>query len=154
MSSRKLSSEEVEALMLYQLGALDAFCRAAGSQLAYVKPHGALYHDLLEDDQLLTAALSACARFCRGLPLMVLARVDNAREQRLADAVGVPVLFEAFADRAYLPDGRLVPRSQASAVHAEAEQTIVQGLAIARGEPLGSSKWLGILESALPNGRH
>jgi UPF0271 protein len=131
----RCSAEEVEALLLYQLGALDAFCRAAGSQLAYVKPHGALYHDLLGDDRLLTAALSACARFRRGLPLMVLAQVDNARAQQLADAVGVPLLFEAFADRAYQPDGRLLPRSQASAVHAGEEQTIAQGLAIARGEP-------------------
>jgi len=130
----RCSAEEVEALILYQLGALDAFCQAAGSRLAYVKPHGALYHDLLADDLLLAAALGACARFRRGLPLMLLARVDNAREQRLADAMGVPVLFEAFADRAYQSDGRLVPRSQPSAVHAEAEQTIAQGLAIARGE--------------------
>ena len=129
------SAEEVEALLLYQLGALDAFCRAAGSQLAYVKPHGALYHDLLADDALLAAALRACARYRQGLPLMVLARVDNTRERQLADAAGVPLLFEAFADRTYLPDGCLVPRSQPSAVHADAEQIIAQGLAIARSEP-------------------
>ena len=131
----RCSAEEVEALLLYQLGALDAFCRAAGSQLAYVKPHGALYHDLLEDEDLLAAALRACARYRQDLPLMVLARVDNTREQQLAAELGVPLLFEAFADRAYQPDGRLLPRSQPSAVHAEAEQTIAQGLAIACGKP-------------------
>ena len=131
----RCSAEEVEALLLYQLGALDAFCRAGGARLAYVKPHGALYHDLLSDDALLAAALRACAGYRQGLPLMVQARGDNRREQHLAKAAGVPLLFEAFADRAYLPDGCLVPRSQPNAVHDEAQQTIAQGLAIARGEP-------------------
>ena len=99
------SAEEVQALVLYQLGALDAFCRAAGTQLAYVKPHGALYNDLLRSDELFEAVLAACARYRSGLPLMVLALADNRREQRLAAAAGVPLLFEAFADRAYQADG-------------------------------------------------
>ncbi|UVE18532.1 LamB/YcsF family protein [Pseudomonas sp. LS44] len=129
------SAEEVEALVLYQLGALDAFCRAAGTQLAYVKPHGALYNDLVRDDELLMAVLRACAQFRRGLPLMVLALADNSRERRLAEAVDVPLLFEAFADRAYLADGQLAPRRLAGAVHAQAERILSQALSIARGEP-------------------
>ncbi|SIS23195.1 UPF0271 protein [Aquipseudomonas alcaligenes] len=129
------SAEEVSALVLYQLGALDAFCRAAGTQLAYVKPHGALYNDLVRDDALLIAVLSACARYREGLPLMVLARADNDRERRLAKAVGVPLLFEAFADRAYLADGQLAPRRLAGAVHHEPQRILDQALAIAAGEP-------------------
>lgn len=70
---------------------------------------------------------------------MVLARVDNQRERQLAAQVGVPLLFEAFADRAYLPDGRLAPRSQPGAVHAEAQQIITQGVAIAQGQPFADS---------------
>jgi UPF0271 protein len=128
------SAEEVGALVLYQLGALDAFCRVAGSRIAYVKPHGALYHALLGDDELLTAVLQACARYRSGLPLMLLARSENAREQRLAAAAGVPLLFEAFADRAYLADGRLAPRSLANAVHVDAQRILSQALAIAAGE--------------------
>lgn len=58
------SAEEVTALVLYQLGALDAFCRAAGIEVAYVKPHGALYNDLVRDDALFNAVLMACAS-CR-----------------------------------------------------------------------------------------
>ena len=73
------SAEEVRALVLYQLGALDGFCRVAGTQLAYVKPHGALYNDLLTSDELLNAVLHACAAFRPGLPLMLLARGDNQR---------------------------------------------------------------------------
>lgn len=127
--------EEVTALVLYQLGALDVFCRAAGTQLAYVKPHGALYNDLVRDDALFVAVLQACASFRKGLPLMVLALADNRRELELAAAANVPLHFEAFADRAYLADGQLAPRRLAGAVHHDAERILEQALAIARGEP-------------------
>ena len=126
------SAEEVQALVLYQLGALQAFCQVAGVRVEYVKPHGALYHDMLGNDQTLQAVLRACARFRQGLPLMVQALPDNQREQHLADAAGVPLLFEAFADRAYLPDGRLAPRQQAGAVHLTAESILAQAIAISR----------------------
>ena len=128
------SAVEVQALVLYQLGALDAFCRAAGTQLAYVKPHGALYNDLLRSDELFEAVLAACARYRPGLPLMVLALADNRREQRLAAAAEVPLLFEAFADRAYQADGQLVPRRLAGAVYQHSEQILSQALAIAAGQ--------------------
>lgn len=137
---------EVEALVLYQLGALDAFCRAAGTRLAYVKPHGALYNDLVGDDELLRAVLRACASFRDGMPLMVQALADNGRETSLAAELGVPLLFEAFADRAYLADGRLAPRRLPGAVHDDAERILSQALAIARGEPFsdidGKPLWL------------
>jgi UPF0271 protein len=129
------SAEEVTALVLYQLGALDAFCRAAGTQLAYVKPHGALYNDLVRDDALLAAVLEACSLYRKGLPLMVLALADNSRELQLADEADVPLMFEAFADRAYQSDGQLVPRRLSGAVHHESERILSQALAIAQGEP-------------------
>lgn len=129
------SPEEVTAQVLYQLGALDAFCRAAGTQLAYVKPHGALYNDLVRDDALLAAVLEACALYRKGLPLMVLALADNSRELQLADEADVPLMFEAFADRAYQSDGQLVPRRLSGAVHHEPERILSQALAIAQGEP-------------------
>lgn len=129
------SPEEVHALVLYQIGALDAFCRAAGTQVAYVKPHGALYNDLVRDDALLAAVLDACSAYRKRLPLMVLALADNSRELQLADAADVPLMFEAFADRAYLPDGQLAPRRLSNAVHHEPQRILDQALAIARGEP-------------------
>ena len=129
------SPDEVRAQVLYQLGALEAFCRAAGTRIDYVKPHGALYNDMVRDDALFDAVLQACADYRPGLPLMVLALADNGRERRLAAAAGVPLLFEAFADRAYLSDGRLAPRRLAGAVHHDPERILAQGLAIARGEP-------------------
>lgn len=81
-------------MVLYQIGALDAFCRSLGTQVAYVKPHGALYNDLVGDDELLRAVLDACAAYRKGLPLMVLALADNGRELELADEADVPLLFE------------------------------------------------------------
>ncbi|WP_296220136.1 5-oxoprolinase subunit PxpA, partial [Pseudomonas sp. UBA2684] len=129
------SPEEVTALVLYQLGALEAFCRAAGVQVAYVKPHGALYNDLVRDDALLAAVLEACASYRKGLPLMVLALTDNSRELRLADEADVPLMFEAFADRAYLADGQLAPRRLSGAVHHDPQRILEQALAIAQGEP-------------------
>jgi UPF0271 protein len=126
--------EEVTALVLYQLGALEAICRAAGTQVEYVKPHGALYNDLVRDDSLLAAVLKACALYRPDLPLMLLARRDNTRERAIADEIGVPLLFEAFADRAYLGDGQLAPRATPGAVHEDSERILAQALAIARGE--------------------
>lgn len=128
------SAAEVQAMVLYQLGALEAFCRVAGTQLAYVKPHGALYHDLLNNDEVFNAVLAACASFRPGLALMVLARVDNHREQRFAAAAGVPLLFEAFADRAYQADGQLAPRHVPGAVYRHSEHILAQALAIAGGQ--------------------
>jgi UPF0271 protein len=130
--------DEVRALVLYQVGALEAFCRAAGTQVAYVKPHGALYNDLVRDDALFAAVLDACASYRAGLPLMVLALADNRREVRLAEAAGVPLLFEAFADRAYQSDGQLAPRRLPGAVHHEHQRILDQALAIARGEPFAA----------------
>lgn len=151
------SAEEVEALVFYQLGALDAFCRAAGTQIDYVKPHGALYNDLLQRDDLLQAVLRACSRYRAGLPLMLLARggqhagEGNVRERRLAEAAGVPLLREAFADRAYLADGSLAPRRLPGAVHHQAERILEQALAIARGEPFAAldGSWLRLEADSL-----
>ena len=151
------SAEEVEALVLYQLGALDAFCRAAGTQIDYVKPHGALYNDLLQRDDLLQAVLRACSRYRAGLPLMLLARggqhagEGNVRERRLAEAAGAPLLREAFADRAYLADGSLAPRRLPGAVHQQAERILEQALAIARGEPFAAldGSWLRLEADSL-----
>ena len=110
------SPYEVTALVLYQVGALDAFCRAAGTRLAYVKPHGALYNDLVRDDALFSAVLEACASYRQGLPLMTLALTDNARELHLADEADVPLLFESFGykhgtplDADYVFDVRCLP---------------------------------------------
>lgn len=130
-----VASADLIADVIYQIGALKGLAAAAGTDVRYVKPHGALYNDLVRDDALFTAVLQACASYRAGLPLMVLALADNGRERRLAQAAGVPLLFEAFADRAYLADGQLAPRRLAGAVHQDGARILAQALAIARGQP-------------------
>lgn len=107
------SPEEVEAFVVYQIGALSAFCGAHGARLRYVKPHGALYNRAARDP----ALARAIARGMRSVdPGLVLLGLDGTAMLVEAGAEGIEVAREAFVDRAYLPDGHLVPRSQAGAV--------------------------------------
>ncbi|OYD23664.1 5-oxoprolinase subunit PxpA [Oceanimonas baumannii] len=127
---------EVENLMLYQLGALSAICRAEGTQLHYVKPHGALYNDMMKNEATLAAIMGALAAFEPGLPLMLMATANPEPAQALADRHGITLWFEAFADRAYDSAGFLVPRNQFGAVHHAPEVILEQARRIATGEPL------------------
>ena len=136
------SQDEVYSLVLYQLGALQGICQAQGTGISYVKPHGALYNDMMQQPDVLRAIVQAVADFDRHrsgpapLALLVMATADNSEQQQLADAAGVPLLFEAFADRAYDEAGYLVSRRIEGAVYHDPEQVVQQALAIARGEPV------------------
>ena len=99
--------------VLYQLGALDGFARVAGDRVRYVKPHGALYNRIVHDEVQAAAVVDAVVAYDRSLPLLGL---PGSAVLRLAAAAGLSTVEEAFADRAYTPDGRLVPRTQAGAV--------------------------------------
>lgn len=136
-----LSPDEAYAFVLYQVGALAGFCRASDARLHHVKPHGQLYNTAAKDAALACAVAAAVHDFDPGLVLVALAGSELARAGR---AAGLAVAEEFFADRNYLDDGTLVPRSQANAtladedfaaeraVHAVAEGTIesVSGKAI------------------------
>jgi UPF0271 protein len=108
-----IDPEDLAADVLYQLGALDACARAAGSRVRYVKPHGALYNTAVDDRGQADAVASAVAAFDRSLPLLAL---PGSALAEAAHTAGLPFVPEAFADRAYLPSGRLVPRSEPDAV--------------------------------------
>lgn len=133
------SPAEVEDLMLYQIGALDGLCRAQGARVSYVKPHGALYQDMMRDPAILAAVMRAVAAYDAQLPLMLMSTRDNSAAQAIGDEQGVTLWFEAFADRAYDGDGYLVSRSLPGAVHHDPEQVVAQALTLARGEPLLAS---------------
>ncbi|HEX8306238.1 MAG TPA: 5-oxoprolinase subunit PxpA [Jatrophihabitans sp.] len=114
-----IAPDDLAADVLYQLGALDGFARAAGSRVRYLKPHGALYHAAAADAGQAGAVISALLAWDRALPVLTLAGSALASA---ADAAGLPVVFEAFCDRGYRPDGSLVPRDQPGAVlHAAGE---------------------------------
>jgi UPF0271 protein len=137
--SMSCSPQEVIDLLHYQLGALAGICRAQGGQVEYVKPHGALYNDMMSDAKLLRAVFQAVASYGGDVRLMLMARADNSLAQGLADEYGVPLWFEAFSDRAYDGAGNLVSRSLPGAVHHEPERIVAQALDLAQGKPLLAS---------------
>lgn len=108
-----LTPAEVEAFMTYQLGALWAFCQSEGLPLQHVKPHGALYNAAATDPNLAAAVARAVARVDRQLILVGLA---GSELLRAGERTGLRVASEVLADRAYNPDGTLVPRRREGAV--------------------------------------
>ncbi|SQG64336.1 LamB/YcsF family protein [Corynebacterium renale] len=114
--------------VLYQIGALDALARAAGTKVSYVKPHGAMYNAIVHDHDQAKAVIEGIKAF-GDLPVMLL---PGAVAIDYAEAAGLTVIREAFADRGYLPDGTLVPRSQESAVLHDAQQVADRVLQVAR----------------------
>ena len=104
---------ELTADVIYQIGALQALARAAGTTLGYVKPHGALYNTIVVDPEQARAVAEAVYATDPGLPVLGLAGSVFFTEAR---RLGLRTVAEAFADRTYRPDGQLVPRSDADAV--------------------------------------
>lgn len=130
------SPDEVEDLVLYQIGALSGICQAEGTRIHYVKPHGALYNDMIKDPGLFEAVVKAVKDFDGNLPLMTMASCDTSMAREIADRYGIKLWFEAFADRAYDGEGRLVSRRIPGAVHEDPDEILEQAVKIAKGEPL------------------
>jgi UPF0271 protein len=126
----RLPASEVEADVLYQVGALQAFARAHGVPLTHVKPHGALYNQAADDAALAHAIARGVARASRDLVLVGLAGSQAMREA--AAAAGLRFAAEAFADRAYDARGRLVPRSQPGALISDPSAAAAAALRLAR----------------------
>lgn len=133
------SPREVEDMMLYQIGALEGMCRAEGTTVSYVKPHGALYNDMARDPELLRGAMRAVLAYDRTLPLLAMATADPAPMRALAEEMGVTLWFETFADRAYDSQGRLVSRREPGAVHHDRETIVAQAVTLAKGEALNAN---------------
>lgn len=108
-----VSEEEARSYVTYQVGALDAFVRAAGTRMQHVKLHGAFYNMAAEDERLARAVAQAVREYDPDLLLVGLA---GSRMLEIAREYGLRVVHEAFADRAYLASGRLAPRSAPGAV--------------------------------------
>ena len=141
--------DDLIADVLYQLGALDGMCRVAGTRLRYVKAHGALYHRVNSDLLQARAFAHAVALFDSTLPLL---GADGPLVAE-ADENGLRVVGEGLADRAYLDDGTLVPRSEPGAVHSDPEAVAVQAVALARREGIGSICLHGDSPNAASNAR-
>ena len=110
------SLEEIKSIVLYQLGALSAFCKANGTAISYVKPHGALYNDMMRDENIFKAVLNAVSSFNKNIRVMILSGPKNEEYEYTAKLYDIKLLFEVFADRNYNDDGTLVSRIQQNAV--------------------------------------
>ncbi|CAM5647262.1 5-oxoprolinase subunit A OS=Streptomyces alboniger OX=132473 GN=pxpA PE=3 SV=1 [Streptomyces alboniger] len=119
---------ELAAEVAYQIGALEVFARAAGTRVAYVKPHGALYNRVVHDEDQARAVVEGVLLADDSMPLLGL---PGSRLLRAADGAGLPVVTEAFADRAYTDEGTLVPRGSEGAVIADAEAVVERSLGMA-----------------------
>lgn len=119
--SMQCSASEIVNFMHYQIAALDGMAQIQGLTLRYVKPHGALYNDMMSKPPVLEAVIQAVASYYKPLQLMLLATAGWQQIKQQTEQAGISVLFEAFADRRYTDDGKLTPRSQAGAVLHENE---------------------------------
>lgn len=110
------SLEEIKSIILYQLGALQAFCKAHGTSVSYVKPHGALYNDMMRDENIFKAILNALSSFDKNIKLMILSGAKNEEYEYTAKLYNIDLLYEVFADRNYNDDGSLVSRMNENAI--------------------------------------
>ncbi|WP_055556488.1 LamB/YcsF family protein [Streptomyces sp. NBRC 110028] len=128
----------------YQIGALEIFARAAGARVAYVKPHGALYNRSVHDAAQ-AAAVAEGVRLAADGPLPVLG-LPGSKLHEAARAAGLPVIAEAFADRAYTAAGTLVPRGEPGAVVSDPGTVVKRALGFARDRAVTSidGRWIDV----------
>jgi len=119
---------DLTADVLYQLGALEAFAKAAGSRVRYVKPHGALYNRIARDPVQAAAVVEAIRRYDPALPLLTL---PGSAAMQAAGEAGIAAVGEGFADRAYTAEGRLQSRREPGAVLHDPDQVAARALRMA-----------------------
>ncbi|GAB6045887.1 5-oxoprolinase subunit PxpA [Caminibacter profundus] len=130
--SIKCSSVEIENYIIYQVGALRAFARKYGIDVEYIKPHGALYNDMMREKEVFRGILKAANIL--NLPVMVLSSLKNEEYLKEAKEFGVDLIFEAFIDRNYDDFGFLVPRSQKNAVIEDIDEMVKRYLDLKNGK--------------------
>jgi UPF0271 protein len=119
---------ELRDEIIYQIAALDGFCRLQGEKVRYVKPHGALYNTATVDVWQASAIVAAIVDYDRHLPVLCLPGSSLAA---CAENGGVRVVLEGYVDRAYLADGTLVPRGQPGAVISDVDTVVSRAFQLA-----------------------
>ena len=126
------TTAEIRNYVIYQLGALKAFCAANGVKMRHVKPHGALYWAAAENQEVATAIVEAVARVD---PELMCLALDGPKGELMAEAcekAGLRLVREAFPDRAYSRDGMLTPRRSPGAVLSDPKEVAARALMIAK----------------------
>jgi 5-oxoprolinase (ATP-hydrolysing) subunit A len=123
-----MSFDELFGDVLYQLGALDGMAHAVGASVDYVRAHAALYDALVHDAEQASAVVAAVNAYDPGLPILGLPGSELLKQAKEA---GHPVFLEAFADRAYLADGTLVPLSSEDAVLHDVDAVVERAVRLA-----------------------
>jgi UPF0271 protein len=119
---------ELRDEIIYQIGALDAFCRLQGERVRYVKPHGALYNTATVDRWQASAIVAAILDYDRHLPLLC---QPGSVLAETAERAGIRTVGEGYPDRAYTADGTLVPRRQPGAIVSDTRTVVARALRLA-----------------------
>ncbi|MFI1306505.1 LamB/YcsF family protein [Streptomyces sioyaensis] len=127
--------DELADEITYQIGALEVFARAAGARVGYVKPHGALYNRCVHDEEQAHAVIAGVRAAGGALPVLGL---PGSRLHEAARDAQLPVVGEAFADRAYTAEGTLVPRREPDAVIHDPDEVVKRALGMARDQAVTS----------------
>ena len=114
--SMQMAPDRLAQLLHTQIGRLEHICNNEGMKLSYVKPHGALYNDMMRDEVLFETIVKAVGTYDASLKLMILSSAKNSEYDKIAAKHGISLLYELFADRNYTDEGRLVPRGEPDAV--------------------------------------
>ena len=120
-----MSASDLASTLIYQIGALQAIAAAEGAQVTHVKPHGALHNVACADEAVATTVVKAVHQLDANLCLLV---PPYSCMASVAERMGHPIRYEVFADRAYLSDGQLMPRSQPGAVLHESQACVAHVL--------------------------
>ncbi len=123
--------DEIRSYLIYQIGALQAFCTVHGTRLQHIKPHGALYLTAVGNEKVARAVAEAIVSVDPNLLYVALAGAKGEMVRRIGKEVGLKVVYEAFPDRAYTPEGNLVSRHQPGAVIKDPEKVAERALRMA-----------------------
>lgn len=127
------SEEEITRYIIYQVGALMGFCRAHRVVLQHVKPHGALYLDAVDNETVARGVAKGILAVDPDLLFVALAGKKGETMRQVGAELGLKVVYEAFPDRAYTPEGTLVSRKQPGAVISDPDAVAQRALAMAQG---------------------
>ncbi|MGB6068749.1 MAG: 5-oxoprolinase subunit PxpA [Desulfomonilaceae bacterium] len=126
------TAEEIRNYVIYQIGALSAFCTANGVKMRHIKPHGSLYLTAVKNEAVATAIAEAIVSVDSGLIFVALAGPKGALMAGIGEKLGLKVVYEAFPDRAYIADGTLASRRLPGAVISDPNEVAQRALKMAK----------------------